>query len=116
MGNPYDTASERMSVLGPTLRFKGELSAEEDLLIEGSVEFGRVARERDEDFRPAVAVPVIVVLHAAPHGSISGLLIGLADGGDDRQAFGVGRLAVGVDDDLARHLGDELGMRRLGFA
>jgi len=27
-----------MSVLGPTLRFKGELSAEEDLLIEGSVE------------------------------------------------------------------------------
>ncbi len=38
MGNPYDTASERMSVLGPTLRFKGELSAEEDLLVEGSVE------------------------------------------------------------------------------
>jgi cytoskeletal protein CcmA (bactofilin family) len=38
VGNPYDTASERMSVLGPTLRFKGELSAEEDLLIEGSVE------------------------------------------------------------------------------
>ena len=38
MGNPYDTASERTSVLGPTLRFKGELSAEEDLLIEGQVE------------------------------------------------------------------------------
>jgi cytoskeletal protein CcmA (bactofilin family) len=38
VGNPYDTAAERMSVLGPTLRFKGELSAEEDLLIEGSVE------------------------------------------------------------------------------
>jgi cytoskeletal protein CcmA (bactofilin family) len=38
VGNPYDTASERMSVLGPTLRFKGELSAEEDLLIEGRVE------------------------------------------------------------------------------
>jgi cytoskeletal protein CcmA (bactofilin family) len=38
VGNPYDTASERTSVLGPTLRFKGELSAEEDLLIEGRVE------------------------------------------------------------------------------
>ena len=38
MGNPYDSASERTSVLGPTLRFKGELSAEEDLLVEGSVE------------------------------------------------------------------------------
>ena len=38
MSNPYDTASERTSVLGPTLRFKGELSADEDLLIEGTVE------------------------------------------------------------------------------
>jgi cytoskeletal protein CcmA (bactofilin family) len=38
VSNPYNTATERMSVLGPTLRFKGELSAEEDLLIEGSVE------------------------------------------------------------------------------
>ena|SRR5215831_2831587 len=38
MSNPYDTASERMSVLPPTLRFKGELSADEDLLIQGSIE------------------------------------------------------------------------------
>jgi cytoskeletal protein CcmA (bactofilin family) len=38
VSNPYNTATERMSVLGPTLRFKGELSAEEDLLVEGSVE------------------------------------------------------------------------------
>ncbi len=38
MSNPYDTASEKMSVLPPTLRFKGELSAEEDLLIQGSIE------------------------------------------------------------------------------
>ncbi|HKE42982.1 MAG TPA: polymer-forming cytoskeletal protein [Steroidobacteraceae bacterium] len=38
MSNPYDTAKERMSILGPTLRFKGELSAEEDLLVEGTVE------------------------------------------------------------------------------
>jgi cytoskeletal protein CcmA (bactofilin family) len=38
VSNPYDTSTERQSVLGPTLRFKGELSAEEDLLIQGSIE------------------------------------------------------------------------------
>jgi len=38
MSNPYDTAAERMSVLPPTLRFKGELSADEDLLIQGTIE------------------------------------------------------------------------------
>ena len=39
MSNPYDTAAPRKaSVLGPTLKFKGELSAEEDLLIQGCVE------------------------------------------------------------------------------
>jgi hypothetical protein len=36
MGNPYDTANERTSVLGPTLRFKGELHADEELLIRGT--------------------------------------------------------------------------------
>src|SRR5579872_5651040 len=34
MSNPND----RASVLGPTLHFKGDLSAEEDLLIQGRVE------------------------------------------------------------------------------
>jgi cytoskeletal protein CcmA (bactofilin family) len=38
MSNPYDTASERMSILPPSMRFKGELSADEDLLIQGTVE------------------------------------------------------------------------------
>jgi len=38
MSNPYNSASERASVLGPTLYFKGDLSAEEDLLIQGRVE------------------------------------------------------------------------------
>jgi cytoskeletal protein CcmA (bactofilin family) len=31
-------AAARVSVLGPTLRFKGELSAQEDLIVQGSVE------------------------------------------------------------------------------
>jgi len=38
MTNPYNTASERASVLGPTLYFKGDLSADEDLLIQGRIE------------------------------------------------------------------------------
>ena len=38
MGNPYDSATERTSVLGPTLRFKGELHADEELLVEGHLE------------------------------------------------------------------------------
>src|SRR3974390_3301508 len=38
MGNPYDSATERTSVLGPTLRFKGELHADEELLIRGHIE------------------------------------------------------------------------------
>ena len=38
MSNPYDNAQDKVSVLGPTLVFKGELSAEEDLLLKGRVE------------------------------------------------------------------------------
>jgi cytoskeletal protein CcmA (bactofilin family) len=33
-----EPAAARVSVLGPTLRFRGELSAQEDLIIQGSVE------------------------------------------------------------------------------
>ena len=38
MSNSYNSATDRASVLGPTLYFKGDLSAEEDLLIQGRVE------------------------------------------------------------------------------
>jgi cytoskeletal protein CcmA (bactofilin family) len=38
MSNPYNSANDRASVLGPTLYFKGDLSADEDLLIQGRVE------------------------------------------------------------------------------
>src|SRR5450631_4401344 len=31
-------AAPRASILGPTLRFRGELSAQEDLIVQGSVE------------------------------------------------------------------------------
>ena len=39
MSNPYDNSRDaKSSVLGPTLKFKGELTADEDLLIQGQVE------------------------------------------------------------------------------
>ena len=38
MASSSDFASDRASILGPTLRFKGELSAAEDLVIHGQVE------------------------------------------------------------------------------
>ncbi len=39
MSNPYDKPTmPASSVLGPTLKFKGELTANEDLLIQGQVE------------------------------------------------------------------------------
>ena len=37
MSDPYDNDA-RSSVLGPTLKFKGELKADEDLLIQGKIE------------------------------------------------------------------------------
>lgn len=36
--NPNDPSRDAVSILGPTLRFKGELHAEEDLMIRGHVE------------------------------------------------------------------------------
>ena len=38
MPSSSDLASDRASILGPTLRFKGDLSASEDLVIHGHVE------------------------------------------------------------------------------
>ncbi len=39
MDNPNDLGDKRqVSILGPTLKFKGDLSANEDLVIEGQVE------------------------------------------------------------------------------
>ena len=38
MSDPYDTVKGRTSILGPTIQFKGDLSADEDLIIRGRVE------------------------------------------------------------------------------
>jgi cytoskeletal protein CcmA (bactofilin family) len=38
MTKPHDSPAGRISVIGPTLHFKGDLSADEDLVIQGRVE------------------------------------------------------------------------------
>lgn len=39
MSHPYDLGDKKQtSILGPTLKFKGELTANEDLLIQGQIE------------------------------------------------------------------------------
>jgi cytoskeletal protein CcmA (bactofilin family) len=38
MANPNDQPRDTASILGPSLRFKGELHADEDLLIRGKIE------------------------------------------------------------------------------
>jgi cytoskeletal protein CcmA (bactofilin family) len=46
MSTVSDSSREPASILGPTLRFKGELRAEEDLLIKGHIEGSIVHTQR----------------------------------------------------------------------
>ena len=46
MNDPYDTVKDRTSILGPTIQFKGELSADEDLIIQGKVEGSIIHKQR----------------------------------------------------------------------
>ncbi len=41
MSAAHDVSKDKASILGPTLKFKGELSSQEDLVIHGQVE-GRI--------------------------------------------------------------------------
>ncbi len=45
IGEPQPVRSKNVSVIGPTLVFKGELSADEDLVIEGTIE-GTIAHHK----------------------------------------------------------------------
>jgi cytoskeletal protein CcmA (bactofilin family) len=66
MATSNDFASDRASILGPTLRFKGELSAGEDLVIHGQVEgtvgpAPRVTIGPEAHVKAGVTADVIVV-------------------------------------------------------
>lgn len=74
MSNPYDTASERVSVLGPTLRFKGELTADEDLVVHGQIE-GTLGPAPRVTVGPEAKVHAdvqagVVVVEGAVHGNL----------------------------------------------
>lgn len=43
--DPRNTSTKGQSVIGPTLKFKGEIAADEDLLILGDIE-GRIAHHK----------------------------------------------------------------------
>jgi len=65
MANPHH-ASDTASILGPTLRFKGELSAREDLVIHGQVEgtigpAPKVTIGPEAHVKAAVTADVIVI-------------------------------------------------------
>ena len=62
----YDSAPDRASILGPTVRIKGELTAAEDLVIHGQVEGSvgpapRVTIGPDAHVKAGVTADVIVV-------------------------------------------------------
>lgn len=77
MDNPYNTGHERgSSVLGPTLKFKGELRADEDLLIRGQIE-GSIQHSsnlkigKEGNIKAEVSAEYIEV-----HGAVDGNLTG----------------------------------------
>jgi cytoskeletal protein CcmA (bactofilin family) len=66
MADSYNAGSEPASILGPTLRFKGELSADEALVINGQVEgtigpAPKVTIGPDAHVKAGVSANVIVV-------------------------------------------------------
>lgn len=74
MSNPYDTAGERVSILGPTLRFKGELTTEEDIVVHGTIEgtvgpAPRVTIGPEAKVRADVRASIVIV-----EGTVSGNL------------------------------------------
>jgi cytoskeletal protein CcmA (bactofilin family) len=75
MSNPYDTHSEKVSVLGPTLRFKGELTADEDLVVHGTIEgtlgpAPRVTIGPDAKVKANVSATTVIV-EGTVHGNLA---------------------------------------------
>lgn len=76
MSNPYDNASEKFSVLGPTLVLKGELSAEEDLMlkctVEGSITHTAALRICEEGSVKGDVKAKNITVDGAVHGDLFG--------------------------------------------
>ncbi len=78
--------------------------------FEHGVALGRIGGQARIGLGPAIAVTMVVIEDPAPHRGIGGLLVGAPNRRLDREALRIGVLAVGVEDDLPRHFGDELRM------
>lgn len=76
MSHPFDMGDKRkVSVLGPTLKFKGELSASEDLLIQGQVEGSITHTSRLTIGPEGVLNANIHADHIAVEGTVTGDLV-----------------------------------------
>ena len=81
MSSANDPQREQVSILGPTLRFKGELHADEDLMIHGQIEGSithsqRLTVCRDGRVKADIHGSVIAV-----EGQVEGDLEGSTSGG-----------------------------------
>jgi cytoskeletal protein CcmA (bactofilin family) len=76
MSHPYDMGDKKkVSVLGPTLKFKGELTASEDLLIQGQVE-GSITHTSKLTIGPEGVLNASVRAdHIAIEGTVTGDLV-----------------------------------------
>ena len=93
MSNPYNSATERASILGPTLYFKGDLTAEEDLLIQGRVE-GSITHTQRLTVGPQGTVKAnikaqLIIVEGTVDGDLAGREIRVREGNGEglRQHF-----------------------------
>jgi len=78
MSSSPETAAQKQSVLGPTLRFKGELAADEDLVIHGQID-GTIGPTPRVTIGPKARVQAnIRAKHIVIEGSVDGDLHGEA--------------------------------------
>lgn len=77
MENPYDKGNERgSSILGPTLKFKGELKADEDLLVHGKIEGSIKHSSNLKVGKSGKIYAEVEARYIEVHGSVTGDLTG----------------------------------------
>lgn len=77
MDNPYNTGAEKgSSVLGPTLKFKGELTADEDLLVRGTIEGSIKHSSNLKIGKEGKVTAEVQAEHIEVHGEVNGDLSG----------------------------------------
>jgi cytoskeletal protein CcmA (bactofilin family) len=108
IGQAQPVSSKNVSVIGPTLVFKGELSADEDLIIEGHIE-GTIAHHkkhltvgRQGRIKADIHASSVIVLGQVVGNIHSEGMVSLAKGSDVTGNITCGRIVM---DDGARFKG-----------